>query len=157
LTSGNVDYADRAHFYELVEDSLLPGGLLFDKVLTNEKPLLTLAEIASAYAWIPLNIQSVNYFSCEALFCSELIAERGIVDSSAFYDRLSSVLLTRRLQKVIEAAQLITPRDCIWYYGRIWAELKSSYCPRLRTIDVTSMPDDGPYTGRVQHRVMTKV
>jgi hypothetical protein len=158
LTSGNVEYDQRARFYELVEDALCPGGgLFFDKVLTNEKRLLTVREIEDKYSWTPVNLQSVNYFSCEAIFCSELITDSRVVDTSVIYDRLASALPRKRLQAFLRHAELITPRECVWYYGRPWTNLMPSYCPRLTRLESISMPDDGPYMDRVRHQLMSKV
>lgn len=157
LTSGNLEYRIRAQFYALVEAALRPdSGMFFDKVLTNEKPLLSLQQIAEFYSWQPINLQTLNYFSCDSLFSSELILEHELVDTTTFYDRLEAEFTTARLRKFVHFAELITPRGGIWYYGRPWGELSSVYCPRLETADARSMPDDGPYAGRVRHFVMLR-
>ena len=92
LTSGNVPYAGRPQFYEQIHNALVPGGYFVDKNLTNESPAVTVEEIKSKYITLPLNLQTVNYFSCEAIFCSTIPEELGVVETSEIYRILDESL-----------------------------------------------------------------
>jgi len=63
LTAGNVDYSNRKKFHELIENVLSPRGVFIDKNLTNEKGLITIADIAHKYEQLPVNLSTVNDFS----------------------------------------------------------------------------------------------
>ena len=83
LTSGNLDYECRPHCYHLIEEALAANGIFLDRLL---HPLrhIPLSLIGEQYSSLPLNLCSVNRFSCEALFCSELLDIENRVDSSLF-------------------------------------------------------------------------
>ena len=85
LTSGNVAYEEREVFYELITNALRPGGLFCDKVLTHPGDLLRVDDLVAKYSLLPLNLLTVNHFSCEMLFCSELLDDDYILDSTRFY------------------------------------------------------------------------
>src|SRR6266436_7110597 len=89
LTMGNIPYDDRSMFYDLVTGALRKGGLFCDKVLTHEGANLSVNKLIEKYALLPLNLLHINYFSCEMLFCSELLDIKEQVDSSLFYSILS--------------------------------------------------------------------
>jgi len=131
LTSGNIPYGERRRFYLLVAAALRHGGLFIDKNLTNANGLLPIGAIKRKYRDAPPNLQIANYFSCEAIFCSELLLEQGVLDTSYVYGRLTELLEGARFARLISAAQLITPRQCFWYYGRPWEQLAEDYCPTM--------------------------
>ena len=127
LTSGNIAYEDRRRFYEGIARVLLPDGLFIDRVLFHPKPHLSIQSLSAKYSELPLNLLTVNHFSCEFLFCSELLALHNRVDSSLFYELLSNQLSSKRLSAFLKACVLITPRDCVWWYGPDWPELSVHY------------------------------
>lgn len=150
LTSGNVPYDMRPHFYNLVSSALAEGGLFIDKVLTHPGPHLTLSWVFEKYAQLPLNLLHINHFSCEALFCSELMSDREVVDSSAFYARLRDASKDARIMAFAEQAKRITPPGCMWWYGRRWSELEGDYCPNLFRLAIDDDDDRSPYYGRAK-------
>lgn len=150
LTSGNIDYAHRRRFYDLVSGALLPGGLFSDKVLTHSGPNIMLSQLADEYSELPLNLLYVNRFSCEALFCSELLDLEDRVNSSLFYSVLNERLTNDRLRAFVKHAQDITPPGFIWWYGRKWKDLSGDYCRRLKTIAVQEDEPSSPYFGRLK-------
>lgn len=150
LTMGNVPYDARKTFYSLITDSLALGGKFIDKVLTHPGEMLKAKDLVEKYEKAALNLLSLNYFSCEFLFCSELLDIRGVVDTSMFYDRLERDLSHPRLRAFLGRCTEITPRDCIWYYGKKWSELEASYCPRLETVRTTDDDEGSPYYGRLK-------
>jgi hypothetical protein len=77
LTSGNIPYEQRKKFYFDIENGLVEGGHFFDKVLTHQS-FLSVKSLIEKYERMPVNNLSVNYFSCEFLFCSELLLD-GVV------------------------------------------------------------------------------
>jgi len=131
----------------------VPGGLFIDKILTNADGRLTMAELQDTYADAPLNLQVANYFSCEAVFCSELQEEGEIIDTSAIYELLTTHLTTPRLAAIIRSAQLITPRGCTWYYGKSWSELATDYGVHLELVARHDLCPFQPYYRRAYQYV----
>lgn len=117
LTAGNIPYGERIAFYAAVAGALRSGGMFVDKHLVNDVPLLTMEAIGARYREEPFNLRTVNDFSCEAVFCSDLQARLGVVDTTRIYDALELALTTPRLRKFIVAAQQITPPGRTWFYG----------------------------------------
>lgn len=150
LTSGNINYSDRGRFYSGVARVLRRDGYFFDRVLSHSIPHEMLDFLYKKYDALPLNLTTINHFSCEFLFCSELLLEDQIVDSTRFYDILRKKLSTRRLQRFLEFCPLITPNDCIWWYGRPWSALVDDYERDLAILDVTNEPANTPYAGRAR-------
>lgn len=150
LTSGNISYDERSSFYELISDALKGGGIFFDKILTHPGPNISTKELINKYLNLPLNLLHVNHFSCEMLFCSELLDIRNIVDTSMFYNLLKEENHSPRIQSFIEQAKYITPMGGIWWYGVKWAELGKTYCIRLKRISIEDDQADSPYYGRLK-------
>lgn len=119
LTSGNVQYSKRKLFYKLIEKCLKKDGLFIDKYLTNEYGLLSLDEIENKYSHLPINLNTINDFSCEAIFCSELQEELQVVDTTQIYQLLyKRFSKNERIKKFVDLAHYITPDSCCWYYGK---------------------------------------
>lgn len=156
LTSGNIPYSDRAVFYSLITDALRPGGLFCDKVLTHTGAMLSLDSLFEKYSSLPLNLIHINNFSCEALFCSELLDIDNVVDSSKFFTTLDERAPGERVASFVRKAPLITPLGCKWYYGRRWCDLESDYCPGLECMTVDDDPPESPYFKRVKLFVLRK-
>lgn len=150
LTSGNISYESRKTFYDLITDALCEGGLFLDKVLTHSSPHLSLEEIIRKYSQLPLNLLHINYFSCEALFCSELLDRRLLVDSSFSYSMLDEVVKNERVRRFVQKSKLITPPGCVWWYGRRWEELSADYCSRLSLLEAQEDDPGSPYLGRLK-------
>jgi hypothetical protein len=150
LTSGNLDYECRPHFYHLIEEALSANGMFFDKVLTHPLPHISLSLIGEQYSSLPLNLCSVNRFSCEALFCSELLDIENRVDSSLFYSLLNERFKTPRLRSFVKSAEYITPPGFVWWYGKNWEELSISYCPQLKLLSKYEDDLASPYFGRLK-------
>lgn len=151
LTSGNIPYEGREAFYSGIAAALRPGGHFFDKVLTHPGPNIPVADLFDKYDRMPLNLATINSYSCEMLFCSTLLDEREIVDSRSFYEFLDSESPTPRLKAFAAEARYITPDDCVWYYGHRWSELEPGYCRGLSRRDYVSEEASSPYYGRVRH------
>lgn len=156
LTMGNILYGQRNTFYRSIFDSLKYGGLFIDKVLTNELPYLTLNNIYDKYKYTAVNLRTVNNFSCEALFCSELLEDR-IVDTTKFYNVLKQCFNgNMRLMKFIDKSHLITPENCIWFYGKPWEELKEHYFSFYKYSVLYDDEINSPYYGRMKHIINHK-
>ncbi len=150
LTSGNVPYKQRTHFYASIRSSLTHGGWFVDKVLTNEAPLWRLDDLRARYIDRPLNLLSANYFSCEAIFCSELQIQSGVIETSKIYATLREFLRGKRFDALLTLAQRITPTGCIWFYGKPWLQLRRTYCHSLTARRSFDMPAGSPYHGRAR-------
>lgn len=156
LTMGNISYDNRKTFYSSISNSLKFGGIFLDKVLTNEIPLITIDQIYNKYNNLTVNLKSINDFSCEALFCSTMLND-GIVNTSDIYMKLNKLFINNhRLLKFVEKAHLITPENCIWYYGKPWNELKDEYFSFFaRSISFDDIADS-PYYKRAKHFINYK-
>ena len=128
LTMGNISYKDRKLFYDNIGKALCGSGLFIDKALIIDFPLLKLEDLYEKYNRLPINLRTINNFSCEFLFCSELLSINEIVDSSRFYDFIYENCGSEKIRFFCEKSQLmITPRNFYWYYGKSWDELKENY------------------------------
>jgi len=105
---------------------------------------------------LPLNLLYINYFSCEMLFCSELLDLKQLVDTSLFYDFLDKKVKNKRVLAFVKHAQMITPKNFVWYYGRKWDQLKSQYCSNLKLISIEEDEESSPYFGRLKFFTHTK-
>ena len=156
LTAGNISYSQRADFYANIANALRPGGLFIDKNLTNPDGLIPLDDIKHKYAFAPVNLQTANYYSCEAIFCSELQAEDEQIETSAIYNKLEDALKGPRFERLIQAATTITPLDCLWYYGRSWSLIAKTYCPDLELITRYDLEASQPYYKRAHQYVWVR-
>jgi hypothetical protein len=157
LTSGNIPYASRGEFYSLITDALRQGGLFCDKVLTHPGRNLSFHVLVEKYSNLPLNLMYVNYFSCEMLFCSELLDLEQLVDTSLFYSILDREVDNKRVRAFAEGAKkMVTPANCIWHYGQKWHALKMEYCPDLEVVSEEEDEVSSPYYGRLRFYVLQK-
>lgn len=127
LTMGNLAYEQRKNFYESIYSSLMFGGIFIDKVLAFDFQVPTLDDLFRKYEILPINLRTINDFSSEVLFCSELVIKNQIVDSSKFYEIIRKGKYTEKIKLFAEKAKMITPEGFIWYYGKPWDELTSEY------------------------------
>jgi hypothetical protein len=156
LTMGNIEYGKRNKFYNDISNSLQYGGLFIDKVLTNEKRLISLSEIGGKYRNLPINLETVNMFNCEALFGSELL-EGGIINTTDFYEVLRETYKNDKvLTKFVEKCHLITPEGCVWYYGVAWEKLRNDYFAYYRSSTAIDDIEGSPYYGRTKQFVNIK-
>lgn len=155
LTMGNIDYRYRKEFYNAVYNSIRPFGLFVDKVLTHCMPHISLDVLENHYEQTPLNLESVNRFSCEVLFCSDLLINK-VVDTTKFYDILRNRFKSPLLLKYIELCHLVTPEGCIWYYGKAWDDLKADYMQTYKSSFIFDDQPGSPYYGRLKHFVHIK-
>jgi hypothetical protein len=147
LTSGNIPYEERKKFYRDIENALTKGGYFYDKVLTHQDNFKSVAILLDKYEKMPLNNLSANYFSCELLFCSELLKESMKVDTSLFYQIIENLSKSKRIHKFIDLSKLITPPGFTWYYGKNWGDLKMEYCPNLKELNEIDDNNESPYYG----------
>lgn len=150
LTSGNIPYDQRADFYETIASALVQGGLFSDKVLTHPVPHIPLSALAKKYGALPLNLEYINHFSCEALFCSELLEIDHTVNSTLFYTILDERMQNERVRAFARHAQRVTPPGFSWWYGRRWKEVATTYCKGLERIAAHDDEPGSPYYGRLK-------
>lgn len=150
LTSGNIPYDFRSQFYTDIENALIEHGHFYDKVLTHDN-FLSIDSLIAKYKAMPINNLTLNYFNCEILFCSELITETEKVETTKIYKYLIQLGSNSRIQKFIELCKKnITPEGFIWYYGKLWEELKLEYCKTLTKINELEDNEESPYFKRVK-------
>lgn len=155
LTMGNIDYIYRKDFYTAIYNSIHPSGLFVDKVLTHCIPHIPIDFLEKQYQQMPLNLESVNRFSCEVLFCSDLL-NNNIVDTTTFYDILRKRFKSPLLLKYVEKCHLITPEGCVWYYGKAWDELREDYAQSYKKSYFFEDHPGSPYYGRLKQFIHIK-
>lgn len=151
LTMGNIDYDDRLPFYKSIGKSLMSGGVFIDKVLTQHTSFISLMQIKNTYEKLPINLQTLNRFNCETFFCSELLSE-GIIDTTQFYKTIEyNFRESPKLLKYLEKCRLITPENCIWFYGKPWEKINQNYFSCFLKSIAYEDDFESPYYGRVKH------
>lgn len=150
LTSGNIPYERRREFYSLVTDSLRPGGMFCDKLLSHPIPHEPLDRLLTQYETEPLNLDTVNRFNCEVFFCSELLTEFGRVDTSEFYDHLRGLGPGPTVSAILDRLPYITPRGMTWDYGKPWELVRQEVDSRLYCSDDTLEGGASPYANRLR-------
>ena len=150
LTSGNVVYHKRSNFYSLIAESIRPGGMFCDKLLSHPIPHHALDQLIDKYEEEPLNVDTLNRFNCEAFFCSELLTMFGRVDTSRFYKHLDQMRLGPTVRAIVNQLPCITPRGMTWDYGRPWCRVRASFDSRLHCSDDIIEDGESPYARRLR-------
>ena len=150
LTSGNIPYAQRRQFYSLVAESLRPGGMFCDKLLSYPIPHERLDTLLDKYENAPLNLDTVNRFNCEVFFCSELLTEFGRVDTKRFYDHLREISPGPTVKAILDRLPFVTPSGMTWDYGRPWRLVQEAFDSRLHCSDDRLERGDSPYANRLR-------
>lgn len=150
LTLGNVPYEHRSEFFSGISEALRPGGFFLDKVLTHSGVPLPLASLDEKYRNAPLNLKTLNDFSNEYFFLSELTAG-GVVDINRFHRTLASRFATApRLRRLLdESLQLVTPNG-MWHYGRPWHQVRRTYAPGMRLVARRNELRPSVFAGRLR-------
>ena len=150
LTSGNIPYGQRSEFYSLVAESLRPGGMFCDKLLSYPIPHERLDELLDKYENAPLNLDTINRFNCEVFFCSELLTVFGRVDTNRFYDHLRQMGLGPTVGAILDRLPCVTPPGMTWDYGRHWCLVQEAFDSRLHCSDDRLEGGDSPYANRLR-------
>lgn len=150
LTSGNVPYSYQADFYSLIAQSLRPGGMFRDKLLSHPIPHENLENLLLKYEVEPLNLDTVNRFNCEVFFCSDLLSHFGRVDTDHFYAQLQKRDLGPTVRAILARLPLITPSGMTWYYGPPWTAVRRVFDSRLHCSDEHLETPPSPYANRLR-------
>jgi hypothetical protein len=127
LTMGNIPYEDRDDLYYTISNAVKKGGVFIDKVLAFDFRVPTLDELFDKYERLPINLRTINDFSSEVLFCSELVKKKNIIDSTEFYKCIREGNYSEKIKFFADAAHMITPEGFVWSYGIEWSELEDDY------------------------------
>lgn len=127
LTMGNISYDQRGQFYSGIANALKVGGAFIDKILAFDFEVPTLDSLFRKYELLPINLRTINDFSSEVLFCSDLVMRNCIVDSTEFYSIIRNGDFSEKIKFFAEAAKIVTPEGFLWYYGVRWDELEKDY------------------------------
>jgi hypothetical protein len=127
LTMGNICYADREQFYRSIAEAIKIGGTFIDKVLAFDFEVPTIRDLFEKYEKLPINLRTINDFSSEVLFCSELVIRKKIINSTEFYEYIDNGNYSEKIKYFSKVARMITPEGFIWYYGVPWIELAETY------------------------------
>ena len=144
LTSGNIPYEQRSEFYSLVVESLRPGGMFCDKLLSHPIPHERLDELLDKYESAPLNLDTVNRFNCEVFFCSELLTVFGRVDTNRFYNHLRQRSLGPTVRAILDRLPLVTPPGMTWDYGKPWCSCEKHSIPGFTARTITWRGETAP-------------
>lgn len=154
---GFIKYEDREKFYENIFNMLIPGGFFVDKELTHPMSHIPLQNLIDKYMNIPINLQSINDFCCEVLFCSDLLDINNIVDTSFFYKVLYEKYSNNPIiKKYLDLAHLVIPEQCVWYYGKLWNIKDEKYFTKYSETIIYDDVPDSPYFGRVKQFINIK-
>ena len=157
LTSGNISYTHRPTFYQKIESTLTAGGIFCDKILTHSSEFLKSSELIESYKQHPPNWLYANKFNCELLFCSDLLLESQIVDTTKFYGEIENRGNHPVISRFVKMCKLITPPGFIWYYGKPWEELSTDYCPNLTCVEGhLEIEESNPYRNRLRYMFLKK-
>ena len=127
LTMGNISYNNRYVFYKAIANALISKGTFIDKALVFDFDVPTIDKLFQKYEQLPINLRTINDFSSEVLFCSELVYERKKVDSTELYSFIDNGEFTDKIKFFSKAARMITPEGFTWDYGIPWSELSNVY------------------------------
>ena len=150
LTSGNVARAKQEEFYSLIAESLRPGGVFCDKLLSHPIPHERLDELLAKYETAPLNLDTLNRFNCEVFFCSELLTTFGRVDTDLFYAHLNDMRPGPTVRAILRQLPRVTPPGMIWHYGESWDAVRELFDPRFRCTDERLEEWPSPYAARLR-------
>jgi phospholipid N-methyltransferase len=156
LTMGNVQYDKRKKFYDDISNALKQNGYFYDKVLFHQDNFRTIVELIEKYEKLPVNLLTVNYFSCEFIFCSELLKSNLLVETEEFYNTIIKQTANKKIHKFVELSKIITPPNCIWYYGKNWNEIKNDYCSELSFVNEMDDETESPYFGYLKILTLKK-
>ena len=157
LTSGNVPYSQQKDFYSLIAQSLRPGGIFCDKLLTYPIPHESVDALLTKYEAEPVNLDTVNRFNCEMFFCSALLSRFGKVDTDRFYAYLRQKNLGLTVRAILERLPLITPPGMTWYYGLPWTLVRDVVDSRLFCSAEQVEVEPSPYAKRLRLLRWTRV
>lgn len=118
FTRGNIPYELRDLFYSHIYNSLCPGGLFIDRVLQPGPHFKPLSALDRYYSARPSNLRTLNDFSSDYLFLSELVGDAGVVDTGSFYQYLRARDADPGLLRLAELCEMVTPSGQTWYYGK---------------------------------------
>ncbi len=145
LTLGNIPYEERPQLFRDIHRTLKRGGYFIDKVLTNEGRPWDAEDIGRKYAALPLNLETVNAFNCEAIFCGTH-SVNGVLNAAHAYDNLEQQLgHCDHPASLIRECELITPRHMLWYYGLPWSDVDKYYAHGLSRVARFSQEAQSPY------------
>lgn len=150
LTIGNVDYSSQKVFIERVSSALCKDGLFIDRILTHPFEKISLNSLFKKYEKLPLNLRTINDFSCEFIFCSELLDIKKMIDSTFFYETILNLSQNPQIHKLVEFSKQITPSNCIWWYGKEWSEIQLIYERYFNTFQIYDEPETSVYYKRVK-------
>ncbi len=145
LTSGNVPYTHRAQFWDAVRNALSAGGVFIDRVLTGRPSPFCFEAHIESFSDMPINLIAANRFNCEIFFSSDLALPEGIIDTTSFYERIQRHCTSPRLAKLLQLVEKVTPRGCVWWYGKPWNELAPSYFTNYDLLETAAEPRSSWY------------
>jgi hypothetical protein len=146
LTSGNIPYEERPHFYRSIASALSSHGLFFDKLLLHQSALRSLPDLYEKYRSLPINLATLNQFNNEVLFTSEILSS-GILETTEAYTFLEKFGRDGFWPLYVKENRSITPDNCIWYYGVRHDSVSRFYGSSLQIVAETGEPPDSPYGG----------
>jgi hypothetical protein len=150
LTLGNVPYERRSEFFSGISGALRPSGFFLDKVLTHPRSPVPLDALDEKYRSAPFNLQTLNDFSNEYFFLSELTTD-GTVDIQRFHGILASRFKTApRLRRLLEESLQLVTANGVWHYGRPWQEVQRTYARGMRLVARRNEVRPSVFAGRLR-------
>jgi len=147
FTLGNVNYENQPNLMSLIADSLTPGGLLIDRVLTFRQKCHSYGSLVEYFAGEPSNLITLNAFNSMWLFCGQRVEENQRVDCAATYDWTLQNFDQPHIRWLAQHCQQISPVHGVWHYGKPWSEVARYYFKSLDRVAEYSEEPTSPFHG----------
>jgi SAM-dependent methyltransferase len=157
LTLGNLTYAHQQDFLRLVAHSLRPGGVFIDRILTYRRSCYSYDELFQRFRRQPANLQTLNDFNAQWLFCGERVESLEVVDPAATYNWSDAEFGATEIGWFIRNCERVTPRGPVWHYGRPWSDVGIIYNDIFSLQQEVAEPPSSAFAGFVSVRVSSAV
>jgi len=137
LTQSNIPYDMHDEFYQLVSNSLIPGGIFIDRMYTyrDNSKLYSATEEFVRFSKNPaINLLSLNELFINCFVASDLVAKLGRIDTHQIFMAMRNMdnpILNKYAEQVEE---FLAPDGAVWYCGKDWRKVSNIYFNHFKPI-----------------------